>query len=123
MGGRWRSRLFRCLVDDGDKSAGADGASQVIIKTAKQPPFWSLPDVYAEGIAVRLNRVGWNKRSGSTKWERDIPKVRAAIDAHFAHRLSACCCRVRFFSPVLAARFFLQGFGSLSAIMNTEAIC
>jgi len=28
-----------------------------------------------EGITVRLSRVGWNKRSGSAKRERDIFKV------------------------------------------------
>jgi hypothetical protein len=28
------------------------------------------------------SRVGWNKRSGSTKWERDISKARSAIDIY-----------------------------------------
>ncbi len=31
-------------------------------------------------ITIRLNRVGWNKRSGSTKRERSLFNVRLIID-------------------------------------------
>ncbi len=62
-------------------------------------------------IAVRLSWVGWNKRSGSTKRERDIFKVRSVIDVHLDLSFAGeSLLHEGFFLLFQAIEFLLQGF-------------
>ncbi|NOX93291.1 MAG: hypothetical protein GXP18_12825 [Gammaproteobacteria bacterium] len=74
-------------------------------------------------LAIRLSRVGWNKRRGSTKRERDLFKARSVIDVDpdspFAGELLL---HMGFFLLFQAIGFLLQGV-FLSAVVSTEAIC
>ena len=72
-------------------------------------------------IASKLNRVGWNKRSGSTKRERDLFKVRSVIDVDSPFAGERCCIK-SFFLLCQAIDFLLQGI-FLSVVVSTEAIC
>ncbi|NOX91349.1 MAG: hypothetical protein GXP18_02535 [Gammaproteobacteria bacterium] len=67
-------------------------------------------------LAIRLSRPGWNKRSGSTKRERDLFKVRSVIDidSPFASELWL---HKGFFLLFQAIGFLLQGV-FLSAVVN-----
>jgi len=63
-----------------------------------------------KGIAVRLSRVGWNKRSGSAKRERDIFKVRSTIGVHLESPFAGESLLYEdFFLPFEAVGFLLQG--------------
>jgi len=63
------------------------------------------------GIAVRLSWVGWNKRSGSTKWEREMFKVLSAIEVCLGSPFSGeLLLHKGFFLLFQAIRFLLQDF-------------
>jgi len=58
-----------------------------------------------------VNRVGWNKRSGSTKWERDISKARSTIDIYFdLPFVGESLLHVGFFLLLSDNRVFIAGY-------------
>jgi len=80
--------------------------------------------LYVFVFITRHLSAGWNKRSGSTKRERNIFKIRSAIDAYLdsPFAVSRCCMR-DLFSCFRQSVFCFRVLIFLSAIMSTETTC